>query len=66
MASILFLIDTIHRNIFRCNCLRNKIHFRNFFWQLENLDWILENFKKEITLIADVLLNLATPKTVVR
>ena len=57
MASILFLIDTIHRNIFRCNCLRNKIHFRNFFWQLENLDWILENFKQEITLIADVLLN---------
>ena len=66
MTSILFLIDTIHRNIFRCNYLRNKTHFRNFLFQLENLDSILENFKKEMTLIAGVLLKLATPKTVVR
>ena len=33
-----------------------------FFLQLENLDAILENFKKEMTLIADVFLNLQTPK----
>ena len=37
-----------------------------FFLQLENLDAILENFKKEMTLIAGVFLNLATPKTMVR
>ena len=37
-----------------------------FFLQLENLDAILENFKKEMTLIAGVFLNLATPKSMVR
>ena len=37
-----------------------------FFFQLGNLDSILKIFKKEMTLIADLFLNLRTPKIVVR
>ena len=45
MTSILFLIDTIYRSIFRCKYLENKRHFRNFFSQLRNLDSIFEKFQ---------------------
>ena len=63
MTSILFLIETIYCNIFRCNYLRNKKHFPNFFLHFRSLDSILQIFKKKMTLIADVFLNLRTPKT---
>ena len=53
-------------NIFKSNHLGNNRHFREFFLYLGNLDSILKNFKKEVTLIADVFLNLSTPKKVVR
>ena len=53
-------------NIFKSNYLGNNRHFREFFLYLGNLDSILKNFKKEVTLIADVFLNLSTPKKVVR
>ena len=45
---------------------------KNIFWilflflQLQNLDLILNIFKKKMTLIAHVFLNLRTPKNVVR
>ena len=32
MASILFLIEAIYRNEFRCNYLENKKHFLRFFF----------------------------------
>ena len=66
MTSILFLIETIYCNIFRCNYVRNKKLSPNFFLNFPNLYSILNIFKKKMTLIADVFLNLRTPKNVVR
>ena len=66
MTSILFLIETIYCNIFRCNYVRNKKLSLNFFLNFPNLDSILNILKKRMTLIADVFLNLRTPKNVVR
>ena len=66
MASIVFLIETIYSNIFRCNYLRNEKMFFNFFLHFRNLDSILIILKKKTTLIADVFLILQTPKNVVR
>ena len=65
MRSILFLIDTHYSNILRCNYLRNKKNFLNYFVRFRNLDSILNIFQKKMTLIADVYLNLRTPKNVV-
>ena len=62
MTGILFLIETIYRNIFRCTYLKKK----NFFFHFRNLDLILNIFKRKITLIADVFLNLRTPEYVFR
>ena len=66
MASILFLIETIYCNYFRCNYLRNKSFFVSFFGRFWNLDSILNIFEKNMTLIADVFLNLRTPENLVR
>ena len=68
MPSILFLIETIYSNIFRCNFLRKQKVFWIFFFfflRFWNLDSILNIFKENMTLIADVFLNLRTPKDVV-
>ena len=66
MTSILFLTDAIYCNIFRCNYLRNEKIFLNFvFLDFLNLDWILSIFEKKMTLIADLFLNLWTPKNLV-
>ena len=40
--------------------------FSQFFWPFRNLDSILNSFKKKMTLIAEVFLNLPSPKKVVR
>ena len=66
MTSILFLTEAIYWNIFKCNYLRNQKYFPNFFLHVRHLDSILNIFKKKMTLIADVFLNLRTPKNVVR
>ena len=66
MTSILFLIETFYCNIFRCNYLENKKFFCIFFSPFWNLDSNSNIFKKKMTLIADVFLNLQTPKNVVR
>ena len=66
MTSILFLIETIYSNIFRWEYFRKKNIFSIFFLRFWNLDSILNIFKQKITFIADVLLNLPTPKNVVR
>ena len=66
MSSIPFLIETISCTYFRCNYLKNKKLFLDFFVRFRNLDSILKLFEKKMTLIADVFLNLRTPKNVVR
>ena len=66
MTSILFLTEAIYCNIFRCIYHRNEKYFVNFFFHFPNLEWILNIFKKKMTLRADVFLQLRTPKYVVR
>ena len=65
ITSILFLIETIQHNQFRCNYFRNK----NFFWFfLSRLKSRLnfEHFPKKMTLVADVFPKLRTPKNVIK
>ena len=45
---------------------KRKISSDFFFLDFLNLDSILKIFKKKMTLIADVFLNLRTPKDVLR
>ena len=45
---------------------KKKNVFLKFFLHFGNLDSILNTFKKRIILIADVFLNLRTPKNLVR
>ena len=49
MTSILFLIETIYCNIFRCNYLRNKKLFQDFFFFFAFLKsrFIFESFQKK-------------------
>ena len=66
MTNILFLTEAIYCNIFRCIYRRNEKYFLKFFSHFPNLESISNIFKKKMTLIADVFLNLRTPKYVVR
>ena len=66
MTSILFLTEAIYCNIFRSIYLRNKKYFLNCFLHFLNLDSLLNIFKKKMTLIAEVFLNLRRVKNVVR
>ena len=69
MTSILCLIDTIYCHIFKCNYLRNKRVFLNFFFFFVifgNLDSILHLFKIKMTLTDDAFFNLRTPKILIR
>ena len=66
MGSIVFLTEAIYCNIYRCKYLRNKKLFLNFFLHFLNLDSILNIFKKNMTVLSDVFLNLQTPKYVVK
>ena len=66
MTNILFLNQAIYCNMYRCNYLTNEKYFLNFFLQFRNLHSILKIFKQTDGLIADVFLNLRTPKNVVR
>ena len=67
MTSIPFLIETIYRNIFRYNYLRNEKYFLNFFFSFFKFrSNFLNIFYKKMTIIADVFLNLRTRKEVVK
>ena len=66
MTSILFLIETIYCNIFRWNYLRKKKLFLILFFGFLKFGFSFEDFQKEMTLIADVILNLGTRKNVIR
>ena len=62
MTSILFVTEAIYYNIFRCIYHRNEKYFLTFVLHFLNLESILRIFKQKVTLIADVFLNLRTPK----
>ena len=64
-TSTLFLTEAIYYNIFRCNYLRNKKYFLNFFLHFSYLDSNLKFFKKEMSLRADAFLKLRTPNNVI-
>ena len=66
MKSILFVTEEIYSNSFRCNYLKKEKSFPNLFLHLLNSDSILKIFKKRMTLLAHVFLNLRTPKNEVR
>ena len=66
MTSILFLTDTIERNQFGRNYLKNKKLFPNFFLDFRNVHEILNICKQKMTFIADLFSKLRTPKNVVR
>ena len=66
MGSIVFLTEAIYCNIYRYKYLRNEKLFLNFFLHFLNLDSILNIFKKNMTVLSDVFLNLQTPKYVVK
>ena len=70
MTGIVSLTEAIYCNIFRCNYLRSEKYFQHFFFffflHFLNLDSISKFLKKEMTLIADVFLNLRTRKDLVR
>ena len=63
MTSILFLKEAIYCNIFRWNYLFNENFFLNFSLHFRKLNLILNIFKKKITVIVNVFLNLWTLKT---
>ena len=65
MTSILFLIETIYCNIFRCNYLGNIKTFSQYFFAFWKSKFNFEVFPKKMTLIADVFLNLQTSKNMV-
>ena len=62
MASILFLIEAIQRNQFRCNSLENKKLFLIFFCIFEIQFECWKFSKKKMTLIAEVFPELRTLK----
>ena len=66
MTSILFLTETIWRNQFGRNYLKNKKLFLNFFLHFQNLHEILNICEKKMTFIADLFAKLRTPKNVVK
>ena len=66
MASIVFLTEAIFCNTFRFNYLRNEKYFLNLFLHFLNLDSILNFFKKQMPLKADVFSNLPPPNNVIR
>ena len=45
---------------------KKNFFFAIFLIHFLNLNWILNFFKKKVTLIADVFFNLGTPKNTVR
>ena len=66
MKIILLLIETIFSKIFRWDYLRKKKIFSLSFLHFLNLDSILNIFKKKMTVIGDIFLNLGTPEKVVK
>ena len=60
ITSILFWIVRICRSLFQSSYLKNKKHFLSFLFHLWNLHQILNIFKKNKIIIANVFPKLAT------
>ena len=54
MKSIICLNETISRNEFRCNYFKHKKTFSGLFFHFQNLNLILNNSQKKMTLIGDI------------
>ena len=66
MTSNPFLTESIWRNQFANNYLKNEKLFLNHFLHFRKLHEILNICKKNMSFIADLFVKLRTPKNVVR
>ena len=67
MTDIICLRETIYRNQYRRNYVKNKKIFVNFFFlHFRNLSDILNIFQKKMALIADIFPEILAPKNMVR
>ena len=66
MTSILFKVLRICNSQFKCNYLKNQKLFLNFLFYLWNLHQILNNLKKNMMIIANVLPKSQTVDILVR
>ena len=66
MPGIMCLTETISRNEFRCNYLKYKKLFLNFFFAFLKSKLKFNINQKRITLRADVFPEVSSPKNVVR
>ena len=66
MTSFICLTEKISSNEFRCNYLKNKKLFLNFFLRFKNLYQTLNISQKIMILIADVFAEVPGPKNMVR
>ena len=62
MASILINIAGLYNSQFKCNYLKNEKKFLNFLFHFWNLQEILNILKKNMMVLANVLLKLETVK----
>ena len=70
MTGILFLTEAIYCNIFRYSYLQNEKSFPQFFFffffAFYKVRFSLKHFQKNDDPLADLFLNLQSPKKVVR
>ena len=66
VTGILFLIETIYRDIFRFNYLRNEKCLLNFFFAFSKFRFNFEHFRKKDDPHSSCIFNLWIPKDVVR
>ena len=66
MTSFICLTEKISSNEFRCNYLKNKKLFLNFFLRFKNLYQTLNISQNIMILIADVFAEVPGPKNMVR
>ena len=66
MTNIICLIEAIYRKQIRCNYLKNKKHFLNFFFVFLKSIVNFKHFPKKMTLIADVFPEMLGPRNILR
>ena len=66
VTSILCPILSIWNSLFKCNYLKNKKSFLNFFFRLWNLHQILNIYEKKMIVIANIFAKLQTVKGLVK
>ena len=66
MTNIICLIEAIYRKQIRCNYLKNKKDFLNFFFAFLKSIVNFKHFPKKMTLIADVFPEMLGPRNILR